>query len=54
MAAGAALIATASCAYFNFDNVPPFVIEKLPVRFEALWLASLRVHVAAAIISFPL
>jgi hypothetical protein len=54
MAAGAALIAASSLAYFDFDAVPPFVIEKLPVRFEALWLASLRIHVAAAIVSLPL
>jgi hypothetical protein len=30
------------------------VIEKLPVRFEALWLTSLRVHVASALLTFPL
>ncbi len=54
MAAGFALIAASSLAYFDFSELPPFVIEKLPVRFEALWLASLRIHVAAALISFPL
>jgi hypothetical protein len=26
----------------------------LPVRFESLWMASLRLHVAAALLSFPL
>jgi hypothetical protein len=55
MLAGWALILTASLAYFDFDALPPFVIEKLPeVRFESLWLASLRVHVASALLSFPL
>jgi hypothetical protein len=51
---GSALIAAASLSYFDFSTLPPFVIEKLPVRFETLWLASLRVHVASALLSFPL
>lgn len=54
MAAGAALITASSLAYFDLAELPPFVIEKLPVRFEALWLASLRVHVTAALLTFPL
>jgi uncharacterized membrane protein len=54
MLAGSALITASSLAYFDFDTLPPCVIEKLPVRFEALWLASLRVHVAAAALAFPL
>jgi uncharacterized membrane protein YozB (DUF420 family) len=54
MLAGSALITAASLAYFDFDTLPPFVIEKLPVRFETLWLSSLRLHVAAASLSFPL
>lgn len=54
MWAGAALITVTSLVYFDFDTVPPFVIEKLPVRFETLWLWSLRVHVASALFSFPL
>ena len=48
------MITAMSAAYFDFDTLPPFVVEKLPVRFEALWLASLRIHVAAAALSFPL
>jgi len=51
---GSALITASSLAYFDFATLPPFVIEKLPVRFEALWLTSLRVHVASALLSFPL
>jgi len=54
MLAGSALITATSLAYFDFDTLPPFVIEKLPVRFEALWLASLRIHVASALLAFPL
>jgi len=51
---GSALITASSIAYFDFATVPPFVIEKLPVRFETVWLASLRIHVASASLSFPL
>jgi uncharacterized membrane protein YozB (DUF420 family) len=54
MAVGAAWITASSVVYFDFDELPPFVIEKLPLRFEALWLAALRVHVAAALLAFPL
>jgi uncharacterized membrane protein YozB (DUF420 family) len=54
MLAGSAVISAASLAYFDPETLPPFVIEKLPVRFEALWLASLEVHVASAALSFPL
>ena len=54
MAFGAALITASSLAYFDFHELPPFAIEKLPVRFSSLWLASLRVHVAAALVSLPL
>jgi hypothetical protein len=51
---GTALITASSIAYFDFATLPPFVIEKLPVRFETLWLVSLRIHVASALLSFPL
>ncbi len=54
MLAGSAFITATSLAYFDFETLPPFVIEKLPVRFEALWLFSLRVHVASAALAFPL
>ena len=54
MLAGAALITASSLAYFDFESVPAFVVEKLPVRFESLWLASLRIHVTAALVTFPL
>jgi uncharacterized membrane protein len=54
MAVGAALITVSSLAYFDFHTLPPFAVEKLPVRFERLWLASLRVHVASALVALPL
>jgi uncharacterized membrane protein len=54
MAVGAALITLTSLVYFDPDVLAPFVIEKLPVRFETLWLVSLKAHVASALVSFPL
>ena len=54
MTLGAAFIIASSLAYFDFHELPPFAIEKLPVRFSTLWLASLRVHVTAALVSLPL
>ena len=54
MTLGAGLIIASSLAYFDFHDLPPFAIEKLPTRFSTLWLASLRVHVAAALVSLPL
>ena len=54
MALGAAFIIASSLAYFDLHELPPFAVEKLPVRFSTLWLASLRVHVAAALVSLPL
>ena len=54
MLLGSALITSASLVYFDTDILPPFVIEKFPLRFESLWLASLWLHVASALLSFPL
>lgn len=54
MLAGFALIAATSLVYFDFGTLPPFAVEKLPVRFESLWLTSLRLHVASALVTFPL
>jgi hypothetical protein len=54
MLAGSAWITMSSLSYFDFETLAPFVIEKLPLRFEALWLFSLRVHVASAALAFPL
>lgn len=54
MLLGSVLISVLSLPYFDFETLPPFVVEKLPLRFEALWLAALRTHVAAAALAFPL
>jgi uncharacterized membrane protein len=54
MLVGSAFITASSLAYFDFDTLPAFIVEKLPVRFESLWLASLRVHVVAASFALPL
>lgn len=54
MLLGSGLITAASLVYFDFATLPPFAIEKLPVRYEALWLFSLRLHVASALLCFPL
>lgn len=54
VALGAALIFASSLVYANFDELPPFVIEKLPLRFETLWMTSLRIHVATAVVTLPL
>ena len=54
MTAGWAFIFASSLAYFDFAQIPPFMLEKMPLRFEHLWLYSLRVHVAAALVSLPL
>jgi uncharacterized membrane protein len=54
MLVGAALIGAASLEYFDFSRLPGFAIERFPVRFESLWLASLRIHVATALVTFPL
>jgi uncharacterized membrane protein YozB (DUF420 family) len=54
MLLGSAFITFMSLPYFDLETLPPFVLEKLPLRFEALWLTALRIHVAAAALSFPL
>lgn len=56
MLAGSALITWTSLGYFDFEELPPFVIEKLQqgLRFESLWIVALRAHVASALITFPL
>jgi peptidoglycan/LPS O-acetylase OafA/YrhL len=53
LAAGAAAIAWASRVYFSSDELAPFVIEKLPLPHQELWLAALKVHVVAASLALP-
>lgn len=52
-AAGSALITWGSVAYFNDDELAPFVIEKLPLPNEELWLGALQLHVVAASFALP-
>jgi hypothetical protein len=50
---GAGAIAFNSLVYFTGDEIAPFVIEKLPLPLEGLWLAALKVHVVAASFCLP-
>lgn len=57
---GSACITRGSVAYFNDEEWPEFVVEKLPLSlsatfagFEDLWLTALQVHVVAAAIALP-
>jgi uncharacterized membrane protein len=57
---GSALITLGSGVYFDDEELPPFVIEKLPLQasswwptFEEIWLKALQVHVVAAAIALP-
>ncbi len=53
LAAGSALIAYGSLVYFDAEELPPFVIEKLPLPAEELWLFALKAHVVAAAFALP-
>jgi uncharacterized membrane protein len=53
MLLGSVLITLASLVYFEPGTVAPFIIEKLPVRFERMWRLALQVHVPSALVSFP-
>jgi hypothetical protein len=50
---GALIIGWASRVYFDAGELAPFVIEKLPLPHEALWLAALKAHVVAACFALP-
>ncbi len=50
---GAVIIGWASRVYFASDELAPFVIEKLPLPHEEIWLAALKTHVAAASLALP-
>jgi hypothetical protein len=53
LAAGSALIARGSVAYFDPEEIAPFVLEKLPLADEARYLLTLQVHVVAAAFALP-
>ena len=50
--AGSLAITTASASYF-VEEMPAFLIEKLPLPHQDLWLLALRAHVAAAALALP-
>ena len=50
---GALLIGWASRVYFDGAELAPFVIEKLPLPHEDLWMAALEIHVVAASLALP-
>jgi hypothetical protein len=50
---GALIIGWASRVYFDSDELAPFVIEKLPLPHEDLWMAALKAHVVAASFALP-
>jgi hypothetical protein len=52
LALGSAFITHGSLGYFRAD-LPAFVVEKLPLPWEQVWLAALRVHVVAAAFALP-
>jgi hypothetical protein len=54
MLAGSLLMTWVSLPYFELGTLPPFMLEKLPLQFERLWLTSLRIHVASALLALPL
>jgi hypothetical protein len=52
LAAGSAAITASSLAYFD-DDLAPFVLEKLPLPLEDVWMLALRTHVVAASVCLP-
>jgi hypothetical protein len=53
MLAGVVMIGWASRPYFFGDELHEFIVEKLPLPHQGLWLAALHVHVASALFSLP-
>lgn len=53
MAAGSAAITWGSLVYFDADEYAPFVLEKLPLAREELFVFALQVHVVAAAFALP-
>ena len=53
LAVGSAVITAASVVYFNSAELPPFVIEKLPLRHEGVFVLALQLHVLAAAFALP-
>ena len=49
---GSVAITSASVSYF-VEEMPAFLLEKLPLPKQDLWLLALRAHVAAAALALP-
>jgi hypothetical protein len=52
LALGSAAITFSSVVYFG-EDLAPFVIEKLPLPLEDVWMLALKVHVVAAAFCLP-
>lgn len=52
LALGSAAITAGSLVYFG-EDLAPFVLEKLPLPLEDVWMRVLQVHVVAAAFCFP-
>ena len=52
LALASAFITRGSLDYFGAD-LPAFVVEKLPLPWEQVWLGALKVHVVAAAFALP-
>ena len=50
---GSLVITAASAVYFDGEELAPFVIEKLPLPLEDLYLVALQIHVVAAAFALP-
>lgn len=53
MAVGVAMIAWSSLPYFFGEDLHEFIVEKLPLPHQGVWLTALHVHVASALFSLP-
>jgi hypothetical protein len=53
LALGSAAITAGSLVYFQGDEYAPFVLEKLPLAREELFVSALQVHVLAAAFALP-
>jgi hypothetical protein len=49
---GSATITLASLVYFG-EDLAPFVMDKLPLPLEDVWMLALKTHVVAAMVSLP-
>ena len=50
---GSLAITLSSLVYFNSEERAPFVIEKLPLAWEGLYVLLLRIHVVSASLALP-